>query len=432
MEDQMDQNNGRAGRLLGDYAKTIYNGMQSSVRYPPVVANNFEIKHNVLRAIQNNCVFRGKQNEDPTSHLMDFDEIMNTFHYNGASHDAIYLREFPFSLKDDAKILTLKEAIEIQNELADDANQWVLENSEKKKTAGVHQVDTYNTLQALIAAIVKDVKQLTLAQAQMTQLIMCDFCAGSHPTHECQHGSFIEEQNNVRGQGQTLRERPPGNLPSDTIRNPKELKIVTWRSGKKLNNNNKSKSCEVTKSQDEKQGSKNVVGKSNEIQKGNEKLELEIDYKYMPAFPFSQKMKRDKLDKYFGKFLEMLKQLHVNIPFTEWEDQFTIIPEGIVEDVLVRVDKFVFPVDFIMMDMEENKEVPLILGRPFLDTGRAILDVYEGKLMLRFGEENVVFNMKKVDELIVKTTMSDRKITTWVRAFGQACTMDPDTVFDTD
>jgi len=78
--------------------------MQSSVRYPPVAANNFEIKHSVLQAIQNNCVFRGKQNEDPTSHLMDFDEIINTFHYNGASDDAIYLRAFPFSLKDDAKI----------------------------------------------------------------------------------------------------------------------------------------------------------------------------------------------------------------------------------------------------------------------------------------------------------------------------------------
>ena len=40
-------------------------------------------------------------------------------------------------------------------------------------------------------------------------------------------------------------------------------------------------------------------------------------------------------------------------------DQTTIIPEGIVEDVLVRVDKFVFPVDFIVVKMEENKEVPL-------------------------------------------------------------------------
>ncbi|XP_070034770.1 uncharacterized protein [Nicotiana tomentosiformis] len=54
-------------------------------------------------------------------------------------------------------------------------------------------------------------------------------------------------------------------------------------------------------------------------------------------------------------------------------DQTTIILEGIVEDVLVRVDKFVFPVDFIVVNMEENREVPLILGRPFLATGRAIL-----------------------------------------------------------
>ncbi|KAK4737701.1 hypothetical protein R3W88_001398 [Solanum pinnatisectum] len=82
-----------------------------------------------------------------------------------------------------------EEAIEILNELAEDANQWFVENSERKKTPGVHQVDTYNTLQAQIAMIIKDVKQLTLAQAQMTQSIMCDFCAGRNPTHECQHGS---------------------------------------------------------------------------------------------------------------------------------------------------------------------------------------------------------------------------------------------------
>ncbi|XP_019264568.1 PREDICTED: uncharacterized protein LOC109242174 [Nicotiana attenuata] len=193
-------------------------------------------------------------------------------------------------------------------------------------------------------------------------------------------------------------------------------------------------------------------------------------------------MKREKLDKYFGKFLEMMKQLYVNISFTEvltqmpayakflkeilsrkrkleemkvvklnahchailqnkipkkcgdpgsftiscslgsenfdkalcdsgasinfvplsvfiklegelgviiyvpvslqLADQTTIIPEGIIEDILVRVDKFVFLVDFIVVDMEVNKEVPLILGRPFLCTGRAILDIYEGKLML--------------------------------------------------
>ncbi|XP_070032129.1 uncharacterized protein [Nicotiana tomentosiformis] len=74
-------------------------------------------------------------------------------------------------------------------------------------------------------------------------------------------------------------------------------------------------------------------------------------------------------------------------------DQMTIIPEGIMEDVLVQVDKFVFPVDFIVVNMEENKEVPLILGRPFLATDRAILDIHERKLKLRVGEETVTFEM---------------------------------------
>ncbi|XP_009763474.1 uncharacterized protein [Nicotiana sylvestris] len=49
----------------------------------------------------------------------------------------------------------------------------------------------------------------------------------------------------------------------------------------------------------------------------------------------------------------------------ELADQTTIPPEGIVKDVLVWVDKFVFPVDFIVVNMEENKETPLIIRRPF-------------------------------------------------------------------
>ena len=74
-------------------------------------------------------------------------------------------------------------------------------------------------------------------------------------------------------------------------------------------------------------------------------------------------------------------------------DKTTLIPEEIAEDVLVRVDKFVFHVDFIIVNMEENKEVPLILGRPFLATGRTILDIHDRKLMLRVGEETVTFEI---------------------------------------
>ena len=59
-----------------------------------------------------------------------------------------------------------------------------------------------------------------------------------------------------------------------------------------------------------------------------------------------------------------------------------------IEDVLVKVDKFIFSEDFIVLDMEEDKEIPLILGRPFLATGGALIDVQKGELKLRaLGDE---------------------------------------------
>ena len=58
-------------------------------------------------------------------------------------------------------------------------------------------------------------------------------------------------------------------------------------------------------------------------------------------------------------------------------------PKGVIEEVLVKVDKFIFPEDFIILDMEEDKEIPIILGRPFLATGRAMIDVQRGELKLR-------------------------------------------------
>ena len=50
-------------------------------------------------------------------------------------------------------------------------------------------------------------------------------------------------------------------------------------------------------------------------------------------------------------------------------------PEGILEDVLIKVEKFIFPVDFVVIDIEEDKKVPLLLGRPFLATGASLIDV---------------------------------------------------------
>ncbi|KAK7401104.1 hypothetical protein VNO78_12418 [Psophocarpus tetragonolobus] len=64
-------------------------------------------------------------------------------------------------------------------------------------------------------------------------------------------------------------------------------------------------------------------------------------------------------------------------------------PHRIVEDLLVKVDKFMFPLDFVVMDMEEDSDVPLILGRPFMKTARVIIDVDDGNLKVRVQDDEV-------------------------------------------
>ena len=76
-------------------------------------------------------------------------------------------------------------------------------------------------------------------------------------------------------------------------------------------------------------------------------------------------------------------------------DRSMTFPKVIIEDVLVKVDKFIFSVDFVVLDMEEDREAPLILGRLFLATGQTLIDVKNGELTLSVGEDLVKFNLYK-------------------------------------
>ena len=68
-------------------------------------------------------------------------------------------------------------------------------------------------------------------------------------------------------------------------------------------------------------------------------------------------------------------------------------PKGILEDVLIKVGKFFFPVDFVDINMEEDTQVPLLLERPFLATRAALIDVKKRELTLKVGDEAVHFNL---------------------------------------
>jgi len=68
-------------------------------------------------------------------------------------------------------------------------------------------------------------------------------------------------------------------------------------------------------------------------------------------------------------------------------------PYGAVEDVLMKVDKFRFPIDFVILDMKEDKEVPLILDRPFMKSVKVIVDVDKRELRVRSQDDEVRFNL---------------------------------------
>ncbi|GKE48704.1 reverse transcriptase domain-containing protein [Tanacetum coccineum] len=79
----------------------------------------------------------------------------------------------------------------------------------------------------------------------------------------------------------------------------------------------------------------------------------------------------------------------------ELADRSITRPKGVTEDVFVKVGKFHFPTDFVVVDFDADPRVPLILGRSFLRTGRALIDVYGEEITLRVNDEAVTFNLNE-------------------------------------
>ncbi|GJU79936.1 mitochondrial proton/calcium exchanger protein-like protein isoform X1 [Tanacetum coccineum] len=92
---------------------------------------------------------------------------------------------------------------------------------------------------------------------------------------------------------------------------------------------------------------------------------------------------------------------HIKL-IVELADRTMKYPKGIAENVLVGIGKFVFLVDFIILDMPEDIKVPLILRRPFLSTAHTKIDVFKRKITLKVGEEKIIFKSVKPTSSLIK------------------------------
>ncbi|XP_021718852.1 uncharacterized protein LOC110686542 [Chenopodium quinoa] len=285
----------------------------------------------------------------------------------------------------------------------------------------------------------------------------------------------------------------PSSLPSQGLDPKRPMNAIVTRTGKVLEesfpkNNRTTEGPKEVLVEDERNGaslSEVVIETPREV-----RVEREI---LKPKLPYQQKFMRHKLDEQFGRFIDILKQLHFSLPFTkvvtqmpnykkflkdilscrrscdvvetvnlaeicsaiimnkmlpklkdlgnfsipcainkmqidntlcdlgasvslmpylvyqrlelgelmpskitlQFADRSIKIPKGMVEDVLLRVGKFVIPADFVVLEMDEDATIPIILGRPFLFTSGAMIDVKSAKFSLKVGDKDIEFDLNE-------------------------------------
>nr|GEX97576.1 reverse transcriptase domain-containing protein [Tanacetum cinerariifolium] len=223
--------------------------------------------------------------------------------------------------------------------------------------------------------------------------------------------------------------RPSRSLPSNTQPNPKghnskayqppqarneHVNVVFIRSDKSYNPpdnpNDQQKETPINFDSDDEDDNPTPQPKTQ-----NPKLakETPLPKPYKPKIPSPQRPKKEKMEVQYGKFLDMISAIRINVPLVDYSlyaklslktlkptkmsvrlaDRSFQYPIGIAENMLVKVGKFTFPADFVILEMEEDSKVPLILGGPFLHTADAVIRVKQKQLNLGVGTKQMIFNI---------------------------------------
>nr|GEU87828.1 reverse transcriptase domain-containing protein [Tanacetum cinerariifolium] len=202
-----------------------------------------------------------------------------------------------------------------------------------------------------------------------------------------------------------------GTLSSNTIPNPKgEMKVVTTRSG--LTYERPSIPTESPLEKVDEQNTEEILNKEHSNSSGSTaQVQPPVVPILMPEtdVPRTQSKSTIPYPSSFAdalllmpKFVSTIKSLLANkhpeklgdpeltptrMTF-KLADRSITRPKGVAEDVFVKVGKFHFPTDFVVVDFEADPRVPLILGRSFLRTGRALIDVYGEEITLRYNPKS--------------------------------------------
>nr|GEU84023.1 reverse transcriptase domain-containing protein [Tanacetum cinerariifolium] len=428
---------------------------------PEILAENFEIKTNLLRLVQTNK-FHGFERDNPHTHISNFKRMTSTF------------KDRESSSKTDDKIDKLADQIsnlvEIVNKqvvtpvtikavekycvicggahayydcIAIDSNQSsvcaataLVNHAPNFQNQGFQnqpfQAPNKHVKQGIPNEFSNDMKSNeTLIRNMQTQINVL-------------RGDFNKQEENIRrnlnnymrsilgsffqNQASTL-----GTLPSNTIPIPKgEMKVVTTCSGlaykgpsiptnsspEKRLLINKDKLFELAKVSLNENCSAMLLKKLLEKLGDPGKFLIPCDFSGMDVCnalaDLGASINLMPLSIWKKLSLPELTPTRMTL---ELADRSITRPKGVAEDVFVKVGKFYFPIEFVVVDFEADPRVPLILGRSFLRTGRALIDVYGEKITLRVNDESeyaqdvldFMYNSKSSNPTLVSNPLLSEK-----------------------
>nr|GEX23366.1 reverse transcriptase domain-containing protein [Tanacetum cinerariifolium] len=305
-------------------------GYEDAIVVPAITTDNFELKHGLLTLVQNKQFF-GHDKEDPHAHILYFNKITSTLKFLNVPNTSIKLMLFPFSLEGAARIWLEKEPSRSIFTWDDLVSKFINQLFPPSKTTNLRN-------------------EITNFQQCFDESFSEAWDIFKDLLRAFPHHAIIESKSKVRY----------------SCNKPVVAKVS-------MNTSTSGISPDVAELKD--------MMKALLLDKKSQNQALADLGASINLMPLS-----------VWKRLS-LPELTPTCMTLEFADRSISQPIGVAEDVYVKVEKFHFLGDFVVVDFDADTRVPLILGRSFLKTRRALINVIEVELTFRVGKEAITFNL---------------------------------------
>nr|GEW31921.1 reverse transcriptase domain-containing protein [Tanacetum cinerariifolium] len=360
-------------RTMVELLQAPTEGYKDAIVIPEIAANNFKLKHGLINLVQNKQLF-GHDKEDPHAHIRYFNKITFTMRVpNGMSHHGF---------SELHQLDTFYNALNVNDQDSLNSAAGAIAKVSMSSSTPSISSDVVE-LKDMVRALLLDKKNQSSAPAHShtpapVKAVEPNYvtCGGAHSYQNC-HATN-------------------GNVYRDNVQDFTDALILMPKSASTLKAliQNKEKISEMARTPMNEHCSAVILNKLPRKLGDPGKFLIPCEFTGMDECLALADL---------GASINLL-------PFSVWEglslleltstymtlklaDHSVSKPIGIAKDVSVKVGVFHFPADFVVVDFEPDPRVPLILGRCFLKTGQALIDMHKGELTLRIRNEVITYNL---------------------------------------